>query len=329
MSEAALPRYTQRKPPEWDGLVEVAQASLRADAPYEHQTGAAVALWDTIAQLDIETLEANRYYGIGLVACGYARTNFVGAGRKRFIDTQAQDIVNAHQKYCDRALKDDSAGLYLNEIGFSCPDTRPNKQQLEDLYRHLTLEERLTANALEMFKPLHSSHKRDAAARNYEVPNILNSGRDRVYNTLVVNALAGPSLMARMALHKLHRQRTGHFIAFNNPGFNPALKDFASEADIAALNLENMSAVAASMREDETWQKAEELMTMEENGRKSLPLPKDPGPPGRFPNGGHVMHQRRLRCPLRFVEDSIPFVAQAMPQVILEAQRQLTAPSRR
>lgn len=320
------PHNAQRKPAEWDGLIDVANAAIDPAQPYSGQSQALLDVWCEVGSMDIETVEANRYYGLGLVACTFARACAGEAGCQRLIDTAVQGLTGPrHVGYAVEqsitARKRRSQGLYLGELSPSPPFVPYAFGR--DSYDRLPLAERVVSNGLEGLPKVPFFARRNSLSL---IRTLLD---DPAYRNVSDNAFAGATSLLRLALQRVHEARTGIWISKEDMLTTP-IKAMADEATIAGLELTHTAAVMAALRTDEMLLIGK-IVQSDAAGRfypERAAIPETPSPTVAVEARNIVHHTKRLGCPALYIAGLIPLVATALPEIVNEAQRRLLAPGR-
>ena len=319
------PHNAQRKPPEWDGLIDIANGSIKPDLPISEQLPALLDVWCEAGSMDAEQVEVNRYYGLGLVTCTFARACAGEEGRQRLVETAVQELIGLRRfNYAlDRnitvqGLRTD--GLYLGELSAS-PSFVPYSFG-RDTYNSLPLEERVVSNALESLpKPQISAHE----DQRFQ-PLVLDD--EPAYRTVSDNAFAGATSVLRLALQRIHKTKTGLWISKEDI-FTTPVKAIADEETIAGLELTHAGATMADLRVDEMLLMGE-ILNSDAAGQlypDRTAIPKTPtllSPEMQ----SIVVHTQRLGCPALYIAGLIPLITTVLPEIVNEAQRRLQAPGR-
>jgi hypothetical protein len=315
----AVPTYTQRRPPEWDLFVEQAERAIQPGEPYGQQQAAIEKVWDESAAFDDGTLDAVRYYGIGLVVCELAKQVYTPAGHVEFIGAATRAVVNEHDEYCHNTGSPKSEGLYAQEIRGPTYEDFSKIYQVPG-YAAMPVAERLVVNtlteALIFSKDFRQRHKKIGIEHALEGTVALES--------VLLNTLSGASALARNTLLRMYEHNTGQR---PQPGElqDPPVKDIVDAAALKELDISAMAAVASGLRYDE-FQQIDTLVCADTKGNVFLNRSKIANnPPVEYADAatGQISQAKRLRCPAIYVGGAIAFAAGVLPEVLAGAQQQL------
>lgn len=115
--------HVRTKPPEWMELLELTNENIGDTLPPSDTSIRAIGR--AVNQLDDETLEANRYYGIGELICQSARQLADDGLRQTVVETSGASLLygsesTAHDKSAEQAV------LHLHKDGFHLGDLHPS-----------------------------------------------------------------------------------------------------------------------------------------------------------------------------------------------------------
>lgn len=198
VAEAPTQEFAYRReiPEAWPGLLEHAQALVDqfddVASPYRHPEALA-AMHKAIEPLDNEALEANRYYGLGVAMCNFAR-------RLSDPDTYAYVIESAADNIKFQAGQDDDPfkpGMQVSRIGQYGKDFNPWEDIATNSVVDMSAAQRLLAESLYAAFVIRDPSKIYTADA---VMQAQSNGHSFVAESLVKNIDAGVSLVLRRAL---------------------------------------------------------------------------------------------------------------------------------
>lgn len=303
--------------------MEVCDQSLQTGEPYETQAAAVQRVWQEIGKLDIEAHEANRYYSLGLVTCAFMRPFLSEEGRASFIETAANNLIQRHRWYCiEQSYIPQNKGLYVGELRVGEGAALVPALDAEK-YTSLNMTTRLLANTLML------SARADADREAQTLPDSLMRrvlNKDQALETVAKNSLAGAMIFMKLALLGYYaRVVRGDEVSIEDVDKNLAVREMADEATIAQFELTMPAIISASLRMDEMrdirrWIRTNTTGALTVDRAK---IPRDPGPVRQNLGRAKIKHTKRLRCPALYVDEAIPLVAQAAPQIVNKAQDRL------
>lgn len=313
----AYPTLRKAPPPEWAELERLVSGVVDPDLPYRMQIDAAMVAVQAISGLDMEAVEASRYHGLGLVACGFAKMVFSDTGRARLVDAATAALIDAHQLSGGKLGRRSGAGLYLDEL-----EAVGNVDLLWNDDFALSTEQRLLANLL-----THELITRDqvdkygTSSRDLvdllAIQRVLEAGVDDTVHIVRRSALP----VATALLYEVLRQHAAPDERY------PLISTLMSNEELHELKpfLITAGAVVSRLRLDE----AHGLLlrgliyldpqTRTPHLNRALILDQPPPPD----EGYGVRHINRLQCPAKFIAGLIPLVATTVPDAVVAAQERL------
>ncbi len=316
------PRYSFPKPPEWEDLVARADAALIPGRPKARQGAAVNALWDALPNIDPEAQERNRYFGLGLVVCKLSKSCFLPADTPgSIIPDMVDTLVRAHpQEFDDGSGM--AQGLTLGEI-LLLPEI-PASKKTRSAYTELSLAERLTIDTLQQLTIEKSDwEKRSEASKNFYRRSILED--DDAFNSTKRNVFAAASGLFRTSVRQLVKKRTGlsnGIISDTRDLSNIPIKALLSEEEIRTLVPPATAAQATQLHLNEFTQHLEDFIYPDEAGVTRFNKSAMPKTPNIDPDS-RPRHRQRIKCPALYVAGAIAFAANAMPEIIIQAQHHI------
>lgn len=316
------PALRQTKPTAWDELV--ASVTIDEGAPTEAQQQAVTEVWDKTLELTPSAHEQNLYYGFGKITCGFIRGLHGQKGRNVFVTNAACLLTFDHTTSCMVNRWDPQRGLYVNQLTAGYEGLTSRLGQLVAGYAAIPLADRLVTDVLYQSRPL-GLGRPFRQAGNIGIETVLT--KSITFDVVRRAALSGAMTVARRALIQLHERATGKQLA-DEQVHNLPVATIADDMAVSKLKLTKASRLAASLRLDEFQQGIGSLLCAiapDEIYLDRSAILRSPGPI-RQPKHKGVMptrHHERLGCPALYVAGAIPFVAQAVPDIINTAQREL------
>ncbi len=311
------PRYSFKKPPEWDELVTCAEAAIIPGQPKSQQEAAVEALWSVLPDIDVESQEVNRYYGLGLVICKFAKGSFLPADAPgSIIPSAAYSIVRSYlnTEQAPQGLR--PRDLSTNYIGTGFEPGSPE-------YHEYSLAERLTIDTLQAHTITKDEwDKTPAHMKEYYRTTILHG--DRAFTAVRRNTFGAAFALFKTAVHKLVEQKTGKAIDYEAFSGN-FLKDMVTEEEIRTLIPPATFAQAAQLRQDEFRHQISDFIYIGADGTAEFDRAAMPETP-RVPVTEDYMpprHHNRIKCPALFVGGAIAYAANATPEIVLRAQHRV------
>lgn len=313
-----MPRYSRAMPAEWPGLVEVALKHL-GDGDISLQTVA--EMYDHVDRLDDETLEVNKFYGMGLAMCGLVRLLNTPEVRHQLIAGCALNLAAF-------ILRDKQGGeIRLAQYPMDVVTTQPMVGVTAYSASEMPKDSRFVTDTLSVVGEKRSKeHVHNQLWKDIDVVQQMRIDIQEGTATaklLAVNALGATSIVT---------SRVARAMAEYGESRRPTASELVDklDGDSTAFNEEFNRVVlrSAGLRLDEINGLSERLITMED-GHLKFNRDKKPKEPTQLPvhtgrHGSKLLHNDRLRCPSVNVTGLVPLIATLVPEIFFVTESVLT-----
>jgi hypothetical protein len=300
----------QRKPPEWDSLLDCVESATNPLQPIELQQQAARAAINAVIALDTDQAKANRSYGAGLYICDFARTLYTPEGMRSFTSQAIHEVVN--QRPLSTLSLPPSSGLLLDEVSSTKPPK--NRPYLETPPQPMPV--RILSNA---FGELLQYHGNERPVDSY-VPKVLTSNSGRYAQS---TARDGAGMVLGTVLTQRYNVQRGQERNELIP-YDTLLKDVITPEQLEHLDLTKLNTILAGMRLSDVYGYMPRIIQVQPDGEVEIDHTHVPKKGNLQTSLTHV-GQNLVRCPALYVQGLIPFISSLTPKVIASAQRQLLA----
>lgn len=325
------PEYLARKPSEWDSLLTTVESSIENEGAFGEESTRKTLV--AVLTLDTESIEQNRYYGLGLVMCGIARAIHQPEQRAALIDNEAQLIAADHANQEPR--RSDSR-LHLSEI------KRPGIHQVGRIVEAESAMTELPPAEAWLIKSLMLGRgirriicDKENGLRPGEVVSQLDTvrlfelGERSTAKLIAQNLLNASYVLTRSAIaYEIGSQQdlTSDEVLKNDP----CLFDSLTEDKLKTIAVTRAALVGTGFRIDEFNDSINEQLdytpeTSTLHVRRAT-LRRPPSPVERDDRGNwKSMHTGRLRCPALHVAGLIPTVVAMVPNILITADQKIMA----
>lgn len=332
MIEVGAPKYSRVMPPEWPGLLEVAQSHLGQQTQPSRET--AVSMLDDLDSLGDEALSINKYYGLGLAMCSLATQLRVPAMRDQVVEDAAL-YVSAHILEVtkgDRTNVEIARHVHEAELTraflpfslYSASSLKPDVRLTSDALVGVA-ERREKQHILEQFPE-------EAQAGSY----IIDSAEEGTATAQVLasNILGGASLVMRRVFDLVGMEVEDDQEEHENVD-EPAVSRLTTEKLQQILDdeefgfergLNKVMLRSAGLRIDEVNDLSlmSRLIAINDQGKLDFTRANLPKQPPSLPAYSHkardvahrVLHGQRLSCPAVHVEGMIPLAIGLMTEIL-------------
>lgn len=324
--ESKMPSYKRPIPPEWTNLVGYAESTMSLST--RRPTPDVVdKVWDAVKQLDNDTVEDARLYGVGSAIAGFAKLLYQDGVKPLIVDRTANHIVSDW-----RMWPSDSKGIRISDIGtYSMHHSfGPFAQLAVD---ELSPAVHVTADVLaaeadrriqDLVSPESSSDQRQ---------EMIDKARTRILEgTLTANAITYDATSAAGSLLRtILRKKSG--VADQRAADNLLIGEVIGSTPLAQLNWLPVAMTSATLRRDEFMMHLESYVNVDDEGRAVFDRSKlihssELKPPEVFSMGysrSAVLHEKRLGCPALPVHGLISMIVDIVNESVTEAHNQVGA----
>ena len=312
--------YSRTMPPEWDGLVRdfSAQLELAEQQGGDVRERVAPTALDVVESMDDEALEANRYYALGKIACGFARHIATPEARQHIVESVGAGLRDVWSRHDEPR----APGLSLADVNEAQRDAQSGEPGFDEVlkgyayagYYELSRAEQLTADVLSTeaesrIAALH--YPENAFSRETKLSTVVEQALS--VETVATAALSGALTVFRVAGRK-HKD-----VAYVEEGTLRVAELLEPETK-EKLNLQSNAKMAAGIRLDEIRGRLASYVTLTDDGevrwnRQAVPLASQLAP------SIFSLHAKRLKCPALHVRGLIPYIVDLMVDSLAEADR--------
>lgn len=325
-----FPRYVREAPREWEGLMDYVERRV-ADCG-QPTTEEARFLFGRFEEFDNETLEANRYYGLGLVMCGLARCLNDPTSRESITNRAAINIVQRNKNYY-RGTGDMRVGLRVEDI---------DRDDIQAPFGNLT--EQVVSNVSPVVLVIADTLSRVTSARQSALSNTcdgierpseldlegITSGRVAV-GAVVKSAVSATVGVIKNVLNKMYTQN-GNSYDVTDLYTDPLIASIVPLENWTGLNLKRAVIGAARLRLDELSRAGLLQSLILVDGSSVTAFQRDLLgpllPPQISPErGAPLLHAKRLTCPALQVQGLVPMMLGIVHETLVEAERRIISAS--
>lgn len=324
MSDLAEQSYGLKRsvPEEWPGLIELAASTLPPSGDISRPNRDTVAqIFSVVSSMDNEPLEINRYYGLGLAMCGFARTLQDPEIRQNAIDWVADGVSHDYFRCGTRN------GLRPRDLRFVMDEYQPFVHVATNAIAAMPLPTQVVTDSLVAVAA--KRQKRDESSNLAQIHTVLTVTGTYTAAAVGANATAGTTMLLRRVL-------TDPSIApvtaeDGSPLSRECLADLAiDKTALRNLDIHKLAVQSALLRLDEFGKvvNQEGTIVTDKTGKRSLDrayfLQKLPSPcPEESPTGKLILHTRRLECPAVQIPGLVALMLDIVPEIILATQQKI------
>ncbi len=318
--------FGMRQPAAWADLNHAAEAQLNlpagADGLRPTWRREITMFAAQLEELSDNELEAHRYYALGLAACELAKILRNPEARVEVIKHRANEIVDYHPTYLQKAGRPQGNMLYTCELWPWTGVESPLKHRLVDAFPESGL---LVSDSLRAVSKMRFKAKENQKPLTDVTPFTPFQG-DSVRN--VANQLLSAASDITMRAIRCRQNGPRFMSDYTLEEFDPIIRDVIDPTDLRQLELVSPASSIAGLRLDE-FERSQDFYDISPEGKMVFRpdlVSSDAGPlPHPLMNRQQFIHTNRLRCPALYVnqliETALELVADstALAAVRLEA----------
>ncbi len=316
---AASPEFAHRRavPEAWPGLLERAQSlidsSLGHDGNPVQSPDNIDAMHAAIAGLDNEALEANRFYGLGMALCHFARHLSDPNIHSRIVD----DAVSELQFRASQEGDPYKPGMQVSRIGGYSKEENPWDEISHMSVDGLLPAQRLLAESLYAAHNIRSAREPDAVDTFTEVQA---HGYSFIAESLASNADAGVSLVLKRGLMARAPQGVED-VTVNECIDRAELPAFISRLRKPAVSLARTRIDEIQYIGSEDYHPIQDAEGVDSKGDWTFDRRYLDTPPTENPD---LLYTTRLECPAIQVPGLIPLVSGYAADIVRVADQAFT-----
>lgn len=306
-TEEATIRYSRKIPDVWPDLLAASNQALVHSQQWDPSEQSIAVLQPTIEAVDNESLEACRYYSIGLIACEFAKKITIPEVKQAAVTWAAKELVDHH------VWRSDRPHLVVGSV---------SSRQMKLPFEHIALTVSSKIGRAELFLANFLHFEADRRQFDKVLPiegfNPKYSGRDAGHS-VGSNSVAATATLYRVLLEK----RLGDVDA----------DEAAVDIDyLKTVDIRHAAACLATLRVDEfvetVDQDAPVAIMVDAAGKPALDRRLLPAVPRTVDVDAHPeevtmtpLHENRLRCPAIHVQRLLPLMQEVVVSIIAEADK--------